>query len=286
MSASQKRLSQPAWDALFEALAVFYWRKRDFESFLRAHLTDYPELLSPLNFAATKRSVVGDLVDIIRGNEGKYQDLVIDLLAELSKFDERFPRLAREDDGPHLVAQAQAALADVRRVLGTYAAEAEARAQVRAEIEAEAVRAEQRRGHANLLASLREQFIELHTGSPIPQQRGKTFEVLLNQLLGMFDLEPRAAYRLEHEQVDGAFTFRTDDYLLEARWWKGPVSPSTSAILRARSGPRLKNVLGLFISVNGFTEGAQIKRSEGSPLILMDGCWTLVDDLTLSDLRR
>lgn len=267
----QRRLSEPAWDALFEALAVFYWRKRDLESFLRGHLRDFPELLAPLDFSGYKRSVAGDLVGLLRRDEDRYQGLVIDLLVELSKFDERFPRLAREEDGARLVDAAQSALTEVRGVVETYSAEAQARAQVRADIEAEAAGSAQRRSHAGVLAELRQRFIDLHTGTFSPQQRGFQFEKLLNQLFALFDFEPKAAYVLESEQVDGAFTYRTDDYLLEARWRKEPVEPKDLRDFEGKIRGKAKNVLGLFISVSGFTAGARNKTSQETPLILMDG---------------
>lgn len=266
-----KRLTEPAWDALFEALAVFYWRKRDLEAFVRGHLRDFPELLTPLDFTGYKRSVAGDLVGQLRRDEDRYQGLVIDLLVELAEFDERFPRLAREEDGTRLVAAARAALADVRTVVDVYSDKAQARAKVRADIEAEATLFERQRDQAGVLADLRQTFMHLHTGELSPQQRGIKFETLLNRVFALFDLEPRAAYVLAHEQIDGAFTFRTDDYLLEARWWKGAVEPKHLRDFEGKIRSKAKNVLGLFISVNGFTEGARSKTSEGTPLILMDG---------------
>lgn len=267
----EKRLSEPAWDALFEALSVFYWRKRDLEDFLRSHLRDFAELLAPLSFNGYKRSVAADLVGLLRRNEDRYQGLVIDLLVELSRFDARFPRLAREEDGERLVAAAKAALADVRAVVDTYSAEARARAELRADIEMEAAYSAQQRSNAGALAALRQKFVELHTGPVSPQQRGLEFETLLNRLFALFDLEPKAAYVLQYEQVDGAFTFRTDDYLLEARWWKEPVEPKHLRDFEGKIRSKAKNVLGLFISVNGFTEGARNKAVEGTALILMDG---------------
>lgn len=266
-----RRLSEPAWDALFEALAVVYWRKRDLENFLRGHLRDFPELLAPLGFDGYKRSVAADLVGLLRRNEDRYQGLVIDLLVELSKFDERFPRLAREEDGARLVTAARSALADVRTVIGTYSVEAEARAELRAAIEAEAADSAHRRSHAVVLSELHQAFMHLHTGALTPQERGLRFETLLNDLFALFDLEPKAAYLLKYEQVDGAFTFRTDDYLLEARWWKEPVEPKHLRDFEGKIRGKAKNVLGLFISVNGFTEGALNKSAEETPLILMDG---------------
>lgn len=266
-----RRLREPAWDALFEALAVFYWRKRDLENFLRGHLRDFPELLAPLSFAGYKRSVAADLVGLLRRNEDRYQGLAIDLLVELAKFDERFPRLAREEDGARLVTAARSALEDVRAVVGTYSAEAEARAKLRADIEAEAADSAQRRSHAVVLGELSEVFMALHSGPFTPQDRGLRFESLLNDLFALFDLEPKAAYVLKYEQIDGAFTFRTDDYLLEARWWKEPVEPKHLRDFEGKIRAKAQNVLGLFISINGFSEGARSKSADQTPLILMDG---------------
>jgi hypothetical protein len=266
-----KRLSEPAWDALYEAFAVFYWRKRDLEGFLRGHLRDYPELLAPLDFKDYKRSVAAELVALLRRDEDRYQGLAIDLLVQLSLFDERFPRLAREEDGDRLVRTARAALVEVRNMVDLYSAEAEARVKVLADINAEAERSANRRGHRDSLGDLREEFMELHGGSCTPQQRGIRFESLLNELFALFDLEPRASYRLESEQIDGAFTFRTDDYLLEARWWKGSVEPKDLRDFDGKIRRKAANVLGLLISVNGFTQGARSWVAEATPLILMDG---------------
>ncbi|NED89510.1 hypothetical protein G3I76_56735 [Streptomyces sp. SID11233] len=41
-------------------------------------------------------------------------------------------------------------------------------------------------------------------------QRGTDFEGFINELFALYDLEPRAAYIMEHEQIDGAFAFDTD----------------------------------------------------------------------------
>jgi hypothetical protein len=49
-----------------------------------------------------------------------------------------------------------------------------------------------------------------------PHARGRALETFLNELFRLFDLDPQAAYSLEREQIDGAFSFDTDDYVLEA----------------------------------------------------------------------
>jgi len=48
-------------------------------------------------------------------------------------------------------------------------------------------------------------------------------EDLLNELFTLFDLDPKASFKVTGEQIDGAFTFKDDDYLLEAKWQKKPI---------------------------------------------------------------
>lgn len=265
-----KRLSQAAWDALSEALAVFYWYRGDFEAFLRGELTDAPELLARLNFTLTKREVSTDIVAFLRRNEDRYQPLAIDLLVHLGEFDLRFPRLARLDDGGAKVAKAQAALEDVRAVVAAYGELAAAREQVRAEAQRQRHDEEQRRVREGALATLRVRFLDLQTMENA-HERGRQLEGLLNELFDLHELYPRAAYSLEHEQIDGAFTFQTDDYLLEAKWWKTPLQPKHLNEFKAKVESKAKHVLGLLVAVGGFTDGAIKTHSQGTPLILMDG---------------
>jgi Restriction endonuclease len=154
--------------------------------------------------------------------------------------------------------------------LGQYGDLAEARERLHEELRVNAEAAERRRSHSALLAGLREQFVEMYAMSD-PDERGRRFERLLNDLFGLFDLYPRAAYAIEHEQIDGAFTFDTDDYLVEAKWWATPLEPSHLHVLKAKIETKAKHVLGLFIGVNGFTQGAIEKYRHGTPLVLMDG---------------
>ena len=73
------------------------------------------------------------------------------------------------------------------------------------------------------LSRLKDEFLELHVMSD-HQERGRVFQRFLDKLFVVFDLEPRLEYKLPHEQLDGSLTFDTDDYVLEARWRKEPVS--------------------------------------------------------------
>ena len=249
---------------------MFWWYKPDLSAFLQAELTDYPELLARLDFSQTKRLVASELIASMRRQESKYQAVVIDLLVRLSGFDERFPLLARLEDGDSKVSVAQVALVEVRRVTETYSELAAARVHAREEAERAEQAAERRKGHDLKLAELRQRFLDMQTMSD-HWQRGRDLEGLLNGLFQLFDLDPRASYNLEHEQIDGAFTFETDDYILEARWWSEALQPKHLGEFRAKVDSKSKNVLGLLVAIGGFTAGAIALHSMGTPLILVDG---------------
>jgi Restriction endonuclease len=270
-SGPPRKLSENAWGALTEALATFHWYKPPFETMVRSRFSDAPELLAKLNFGDPKRRVAAELVASLRANEDRYQSVVLDALLALSEVDSSFPHLARLDDCKARVSEAQRALAAVVTVTDGYSEVVAHRQRIQDEFDSRSAQDENQRSHNSALQSLLERFMAMH-GAASPQQRGRDFEGFLNELFTLWDLSPRAAYSLDHEQVDGAFTFRTDDYLLEARWWNEPLQPKELNDFKAKVDSKARNTLGLCIAVGGFTPGAVANHSRGqTPLILMDG---------------
>lgn len=267
-----KKLSEPAWQALENAIRTYYWFKREFETFVRANFAEAPDALAAVNFGETKRVATSQLINALRLNERKYQTVVLDALVALGGFDPEFPHLARLDEGPERVAEAKAAYDAVQKVIAQYSELAASIESVRREAEGRQARESGRRLHDSRLGQLRQQFLEMHSSNGTPQERGIAFERFLNLLFELWDLEPRAAYSIEHEQIDGAFTFRTDDYLLEARWRAELLQPKDLNDFKVKVDGKARNTLGLYVSVSGFTEGAIKLHSHGqTPLILMDG---------------
>lgn len=111
----------------------------------------------------------------------------------------------------------------------------------------------------------------MHASIGDPQARGKQLEGFINRLFRLFDLEPRSAYSLEHEQIDGAFSFEADDYVLEAKWWKSAMEREHLDVFATKVRRKGKNALGLYLSINGFTKGALDVYSDSTPFITMDG---------------
>lgn len=266
-----KKLSPPAWDALGEALATFQWFKDAFETMVRHLFADAPAVLAAVSFNAPKRRASDELVALLRAREAEVQGLVVDALLELAQYDPDFPHLARLEDGAAKVATARVALDRVKAATHVHSELARARAELRSEFARRATDAASRRSHDDALAKLNAEFMALFASSD-PQGRGREFERFLNRLFDLWDLNPRAAYDLSHEQIDGAFTFRTDDYLLEARWWAERLQPKELNDFKTKVDGKARNTLGLCVAVNGFSQGAvEMHSRPQSPLILMDG---------------
>jgi hypothetical protein len=283
---SGKRINQSALWALREALASIYWYKPDFESFVRATVP-CPEILVRLNFAEPKRGVAGEIVEYLGADQGKYLSVLLDLMGEITAFED-FNHLARLEDGPAKVAQARAAVDNLRKQYEGHAA-------IRAEREAAAERRQQMREAGNRvraddekLEALRAQATALLSADA--QGRGYELEKLLRDLFELFDLDPKASFKITGEQIDGAFTFEGIDYLLEARWQQEQVDPAALDVFDGKIRRKLENTLGLFVAINGFSDAAVGNHSRARPtMILMDGAdlWAVLEGrIPLPDMLR
>lgn len=284
-----KKIDPRAYNALADALAVIYWNKKPWARYLRGVLRDAPEVLSGLDFdGETKRETAGKLVDRLMANEAKYQPLAISLMVSVADMDS-FPNLASQADSAQMIKAAEEAVAEVRRWVVHHRDIAADNQQYAAEIAKASEEAKKNRAFSASIGKLKDQFMAMHADSSDPHRRGLDFEGFINQLFGLFDLEPRAAYSLEHEQIDGAFSFDTDDYILEARWWKGPVGRSHMDVFAKKIERKGKNALGLFVSVNGFSQDALDEYKTATPFITLDGAdffMILEERVRLEDLLR
>lgn len=282
-----QRVDPLAYDALARALAVVFWYKEPLARFLRAALRDVPEVLTQLDFSAPKRETAGRLVERLLADEARYQEVTIALMLSVAKMD-TFPDLAKHEDADRLTAQAQAAVADVRRWTQRHQEIIDAHQEYARTIAAEAEAAKRNRGFSEALAALKVQFMGLSSMSDA-HARGRSLETFLNELFQLFDLDPRAAYSLEREQIDGALTFDTDDYVLEAKWWKPPMSRESLDVFATKVRRKGKNALGLYVSMSGFTSDALAEYADSTPFITMDGLdliAVLEERVRLDDLLR
>ena len=267
-----KQISPAAYLALGDALPAVVWNKRPFETFLRTTLRDHSELLAGLNFTDTKRAVADALVERLVADEHKYHDVTLLLMRELSRL-KRFPNLEQikdPEDRKLRIAEAEAAVGLLSYIIKDYEADlAEAEKQT-AVIQAHAAQAVALRRFNDDLESLKSKFIGLQTETDV-HGRGYAFESLLADIFLLYDLEPRLAYTIPLEQIDGSFTFDTDDYIVEARWRSMPSDRGDADIFASKVRRKGKNAVGLFISVNGFTEPFKEAYRESTPFVAMDG---------------
>jgi len=268
-TAKAKRIDARAYNALADALAVIFWNKQPLARYLRGMLRDVPELLADLDFyGEKKRETAGRLVDHLL--EARYQAVTIALMLNIAAMDS-FPNLEGRDDSAQLISQAQRAVASLRTWTERHEALIDEHEQYAQDIAAAAAKAATSRAFSASIQALRDQFLAMHADASNPQARGKAFEGFLNELFGLFDLTPRAAYSLEREQIDGAFSFDTDDYILEARWWQEPIGREHLDVFKSKISRKGKNALGLYISVSGFTGDALQEYSASTPFITIEG---------------
>lgn len=267
--ARKKTINPSAYNALAYALWRVIWNKGDFERYVRGMLQDHTELLARLDFGRTKRETSGQLVDLLRTNETRYLDATLALMLDIAGMD-RFPNLERQIDGTEKVVLAEAAVAELRRWTGKQQElikEHEAHAVAIAE---SAKQAQAFRAFAEAHEDLKQRFFVMHSAND-KHQRGRDFEGFINELFALYDLEPRASYVMEYEQIDGAFSFDTDHYVLEAKWWADRIGRRELDVFKANIERKGKNTLGLYVSVNGFTGDALAVYSFSTPFITMDG---------------
>ncbi|SRR6266540_3683647 len=282
-----KRIAPGAYQALREALASSFWYKRNFETFLRMALRDHSELLAGLNFGDPKRWVAHELVDRLAERESAYQPVTLQLMTEVASI-RTFPDLESLADADVRVPEARKAVAELRRWTQQYSDAITERERAEAELAAVVQQAETARRFSEELEALRQRFMEMFSMER-PHQRGYAFQDFLDKVFALFDLEPRLSYRLEHEEIDGSFSFDTDDYILEARWRKEPADPTDADRFAQKVERKGKNALGLFISVNGFTTGVFQVYDRSTPFLAMDGAdlmCVLEQRVRLDDLLR
>jgi hypothetical protein len=251
-SLSAKSIAPAAIQALKEALVTLYWYKADLRSFL-TNCLNQPALIVDIDWSGYKRNIVGNLVDRLANRQDLYQAELLRLMTEVARVDS-FQHLERLEDGQEKAHRAREAVGALRQF--TVAHDALVEEHQRAEQRKAAAHEERLRNAAvsQRLDELQMEYYALLTEDA--QRRGYLLEKLLRNLFDLFDLDPKASFKVTGEQIDGAFSFDTTDYLLEARWRNQQADASDLDSLAAKIERRLDNTLGLFLSINGFSEDA------------------------------
>lgn len=264
-----KKISAIAINSLKEALSSVYWYKSDLRSFLLATISDNT-LLSRINWNDYKINICSNLINFMQLHEETYQNDLLRLIAEISKI-RNFSHLEKLDGGQEKAEKARKAINALREISKTF---------IEQQIVMEKAEEQRRKNFESALTNqelkkklekIKAEYLEL-INSNDPQGRGFKLEKIIKSIFELFDLDPKASFRIIGEQIDGAFTFDKTDYLFEAKWCKETVSIEDLDAFSGKLSRKLENTLGLFLSINGYSEDGVRAHTTGRKLmILMDG---------------
>jgi|SRR4030095_883775 len=282
----EKKISAQALLALKDALTHIYWRKRDIRQFIELTIEN-KLIVSTIDWdEKMKYDSVSELIDRMSKRQDMYQDDLLKLLQEASNFDD-FSHLKRWDDAEDKIARAKEAVEKLRRQTKGYfdVIEELKKAEERRELTKQKIK--ESISFQQKLEELKLKFYDI-TSNSNHQARGYQLEKFLNELFRFFDLDPKSSFKILGEQIDGSFTFDNTDYLLEAKWTSKQIDASELYQFGAKIQGKLKNTLGLYISLDGYTsECIKVDNPTLKSMILMDGhdlMLILDGKITLNDM--
>lgn len=263
-----KQINPAVLPVLKDALTSAFWYKKDLRSFLSACLSGSAVIVG-LDWDDYKRNNIERLINAMVSKQHLYLDQLIDLMLALSDITDPY-WLKQVEDGQTKYGYAVEVLGRLRASTGPYrklrTQQEEADRQSRHRIAESAAR----RAVEKELESLRTLLQEI-TKQP-PHERGYSLERLLNQLFQVLDISSRPPFRTFGEQIDGAFSLGSQEFLVETKWTQKKIGLAELDAFSGKISRKLDNTLGLFISINGFEESAiQSYCQRRSTIILMDG---------------
>lgn len=131
--------------------------------------------------------------------------------------------------------------------------------------------AEREERHSSL-EEMRQDFYGISMESVTPQKRGYAFEQFLGKMARYFGLKVTDAFRVTGTQIDGTVKYEGENYTVEAKWHDRQLSDEPLMAFCHKQEINMHG-RGLFISINGFTEGAlrMLARASIKNTVLMDG---------------
>ena len=264
-----KKISAITINALKEALTNIYWYKSDLRSFLLAVISD-SNLLSRINWEDYKINICGNLINHMQLHEEKYQNDLLRLITEIIKIND-FPHLEKLDGGKEKALTAKKAVMALKSIAKNFVDQQEKLDKLEQKRREQYEKTLKNQEMRKQLEEIKSEYFLL-ISSEEPQERGLKLEKVIKGLFQIFDLDPKASFRIVGEQIDGAFTFENTDFLFEAKWTKELISIRDMDAFSGKLARKLENTLGLFLSINGFSEDAIKAHTTGRKLmILMDG---------------
>ena len=264
-----KRLSPAAVVALKEALGKLYWYKSDLRSFL-SHCIRDTSILGTIDWNAYKVQIASDLIDRLVDTGDRGLPILTRLCQEVCEVT-NFKHLERLEGGEEKAKRAKEACEQLRSLFQTHA---------RVEDEEELARQRQQRESERLarsgavrqkLGGIRDRYMGFVVAEDT-QARGYELERIMYDVFELFDLDPKASFKVIGEQIDGAFSLEGTDYLFEAKWQKARCGAADLDSFSAKVQRKLDNTLGVFLTVNGCSEDGLAAHQRGrASILVMDG---------------
>ena len=140
------------------------------------------------------------------------------------------------------------------------------------------------------LLQLKEQFFQLSTEAD-RNKAGIALESLLNKLFMIYELNPRAAFRVIGEQIDGSFVLEGEVYLVEAKWEKSALPEADLLVFRGKIEGKSTFTRGVFIALNDISDVARdaITRGKSPSFFVMNGydlMMVLSEAISLTEFLR
>ena len=214
---SEKKVSVASINALKEALTHAYWYKSELRSFFNLAISN-PEIIAQLDWQDYKRNIVSSLVDYLAKHQEKHQSDLLHLMSEVTKLTD-FRHLEKLEEGTEKVKKAREAINILKTFYATHQSIINDQERVEENRRLAYQQRLQKKGVRDNLEGLKAEYFIL-LASDHAQARGYDLEKIIRNLFMLFDLDPKASFRIVGEQIDGAFTFDSTDYLFEAKWQK------------------------------------------------------------------
>jgi len=279
-----RKISPEAITILKDTLSTVFWYKKTLVAYFRLSMSDGDVIISRINWQSIlKRETTSLFIDyLVKMN--RTDDLIYLISNLCEKID--FNELQKTDNPDKAIKIAKENILKLKKIYALHhdvVIDKEKREKARKK-HLEEVASKQY--FNNKLEELKKTFFNSYLLEPI--QRGYKFEEILRDLNELFDLDPRASYKIDGGQIDGSFSLDNTEYIIEAKWHTPPIDHTHIIIFIEKASRMLENTLGLFISHSSFTETA-IAKANNRNIILMDGedlVYVLENKIDYLDLLR
>ncbi|NOL51510.1 hypothetical protein [Pelistega suis] len=262
-----KKLSPAAVVALKEALIHIYWYKKDLKSFLFKSLPENINI-SRIDWNLSKREISSSVIDYLF--KLNYTETLLQLAQDICQFKD-FSHLIYLENSEEKVRAAMSSVNHLKQFIIPHQEMQQAEELKKQRKKAVEEKRQTFKNYQDELLNLKQEFFAL-AASQDNQQRGFKLERLMKGLFTLNDLDPKASFKVVGQQIDGAFTLDGTEFLFEAKWVRSPINSADLAIFKEKIKSKLENTLGLFLSVDGFSEdGITASQSSDKVMILMDG---------------